>query len=218
MSLVPFSDEQAGALKELIKLVGGGGSYAARVLGELPEDLVGWLIGDRVRAARYENAARLSARVKEKLKARGIDEPDHVPPSIAAPLLDAAADESRDELVDLWSRLLVNAMDPARSGRIRLRYIDVVKRMDPLDAMILQEVTFVAGLNPPTHRGYFATALGISESEVEVSFNNLAELSLLNTKQNLNYSGTPIGSPGTGVFANVHLTSIGRQFLEAVQP
>jgi hypothetical protein len=51
----------------------------------------------------------------------------------------AAADESRDELQEIWGALLAAAADPKRSRSFRLKFIEVAKELDPLDALVLAE-------------------------------------------------------------------------------
>ena len=48
-NLIPISDEQA-------KLVRAASEYLADILGDLPKDLLGLLVGDRVKAKRLERA------------------------------------------------------------------------------------------------------------------------------------------------------------------
>jgi hypothetical protein len=59
---------------------------------------------------------------------------------ICSPILEAAADEENDELQDLWSRLLAAAMDPNRRDAMRQSFIATVKRMDPIDALVLKAI------------------------------------------------------------------------------
>jgi hypothetical protein len=57
-------------------------------------------------------------------------------PSILIPLLQAAADESREELQSLWGTLLANAMlDNGRRARRAL--VETLKLMEPRDAHVL---------------------------------------------------------------------------------
>ena len=56
------------------------------------------------------------------------------------PLLEAAVDESREELQALWAALLANAMvDGGR--RVRRDYFEAVRQMEPLDAVVLDIVS-----------------------------------------------------------------------------
>jgi len=43
--------------------------------------------------------------------------------SVLMPLLIAAADEERDELQEIWARLLAAAADPSRAGSFRNQFI-----------------------------------------------------------------------------------------------
>ena len=79
-SLIPISDEQAKLGQELAKAVRDVSGYFIDILGDLPRDLVGLLIGDRVKAKRIEKVARLWQRTREHLQDRGIAEPE--PPSL----------------------------------------------------------------------------------------------------------------------------------------
>jgi hypothetical protein len=137
-SLIPISDEQAKLGQELLKAVRDGSGYFADILGDLPRDLLGLLVGDRVKAKRIEKIAMLWERTRERLRDRGMVDPE--PPSLkyAIPILEAAADEENEELQDLWSRLLAAAMDPNRRDATRQSFIQVVKQMDPMDALVLK--------------------------------------------------------------------------------
>ena len=109
-------------------------------MGDFPKDLFGLLIGDTVKAKRIERIERLWQRTRERLRDRGIADPE--PPSLkyAIPILEAAADEENEELQDLWSRLLAAAMDPNRRDAMRQSFIPTVKQMDPIDALVLKAV------------------------------------------------------------------------------
>jgi hypothetical protein len=175
-SLIPISDEQAKLGQELVKAGSGLAGWFADLLGHLPEDLMGLLIGDRVRAKRIEKTAVLWHKTRERLRDRGID-PE--PPSLkyAIPILEAAADEENEELQDLWARLLAAAMDPKRRDAMRQAFIYTVKEMDPLDAAVLKVIRDNGGAQwSPTGRDAIATRLACSRDEVIVSFQHLAKL------------------------------------------
>jgi hypothetical protein len=184
-SLIPISDEQAKLGQELVKAVRDGSGYFTDILGDLPKDLIGLLIGDRVKAKRIEKIAMLWHRTRERLRDRGIADPE--PPSLkyAIPILQAAADEDSDELQDLWSRLLAAAMDPKRRDAMRHSFIQAVKQMDPIDALVLKEVP-----DPLAHswteqvRDAIARKLGCSNEEVIVSFQHLGELDCIYFQNN----------------------------------
>jgi hypothetical protein len=97
-------------------------------LGSSPEDLIGYFAGDRLRIRRAENIVRMMYQAKERLLERGVEQTKPATLSIALPLLEGAADEDREELVDLWARLLANAMDP-RMDSVQYEFIDAAKKM-----------------------------------------------------------------------------------------
>src|SRR6266852_1851280 len=108
--LIPISDEQAKAVQAALKTLRGVGAFLEKALGSTPADLVGLLGGDWLRVRRAENTVRMLHRAEERLKARGIKDPEPASLTIALPIFRAAADESREQLQDLWARLLAAAM------------------------------------------------------------------------------------------------------------
>jgi hypothetical protein len=155
------------------------GGFLKEVVGTVPEDLVGLLAGDWLRVRRAENLARMIEKMQERIKARKKAESREQPSlSIALPILMAAADESRDELQDLWARLLAAATDPERAQSFRVQFIEVAKQMDPLDAAVLQSARDRGGVTGQIQLE-FAEKLKVRRDEIEVSLNNLARLKLV---------------------------------------
>ena len=176
-SLIPISDEQAKLGQELVKAVRDTSGYFTDILGDIPKDLLGLLIGDRVKAKRIERIAILWEKARERLRDRGLADPE--PPSLkyAIPILQAAADEENEELQDLWSRLLAAAMDPSRRDAMRQTFIQAVKQMDPLDALVLKAIhENGGGAWSSNGRDVVARKLHSSIDEVVVSFFQLADL------------------------------------------
>jgi hypothetical protein len=138
---------------------------------------------------------KMQERIKARKKAESREQPSL---SIALPILMAAADESRDELQDLWARLLAAATDPERAQSFRVQFIEVAKQMDPLDAAVLQSARDRGGVTGQIQLE-FAEKLKVRRDEIEVSLNNLARLKLVSN---------PPGS--------FHVTAFGREFLLAV--
>jgi hypothetical protein len=111
------------------------------------------------------------------------------------PLLEAAVDEDREVLKDLWTKLLANACDPKRHTRVRLSFIDLLKKLDPLDAAILCEYGRVSGALTPNARDYMKARLSVSENEIMVSLDHLVEAGcLFRAGEHWNPSITPRGS------------------------
>ena len=198
--MIPISDEQAKAIEEALKTARAAGGYFAEVLGTVPHDIVGLLGGDWLRVKRAENAARIAQKASERLRARNV-KPEPASLSIGLPILLAAADESREELQDIWARLLAAAADPGRSRSFRIAFIETARKLDPLDARLLQ---FVQQQMTPNgaHRGdvdALARKDGFGNDEITITYDKLIELKLLN--------------PLTGV---VTLDPFGREFLRAI--
>jgi hypothetical protein len=126
----------ANTTGEVVKAAGGLGSYLAKTFGSIPEDTLGLIGGDWLSHKRRRHLATLEAntvRHFEGVDAQRLTEPS---PSILIPLLQAAVDEGRAELQDLWAALLANAMvDGGR--RVRRDYFDAVRQMEPVDALVL---------------------------------------------------------------------------------
>jgi hypothetical protein len=204
-SLVPISDEQAKAaqeafkaFQEAVKALHGAGQFLRQTFGTVPEDVVALLGGNWLKVRRAEQLVRMLEKVQERLHARRV-EPIEPSLSIALPIFVAAADESRDELQDIWARLLAAAADPARANSFRIAFIETVKKMDPLDAAVLQAARpFHGQIGGKLNE--LAAQLGVSRDEVDVSLANLVKLDLAHKVG----GGEALTSP------------FGREFLRAV--
>ncbi len=141
--------------------------------------MVGLLGGDWLRVRRAENLTRIVAKLSERLIARGIETTQPASPSIVQPMLIAAADESRDELQDIWARLLAAAADPARAKSFRLVFIEIAKKMDPLDVAALQLAHQSGGRFTGELKIKLAEQLKATRDEIEVSVGNLLNLRLV---------------------------------------
>jgi Abortive infection alpha len=173
-----ITDEQAKLGQEVVKAARDSGSYLADIFGDLPKNLLGLLIGDRVKARRIERAAIVWKKTQERLEDMGVQEPE--PPSLkfAIPILSAAADEENEGLQDIWARLLAAAMDPKRRDGMRQAFVESVKQMDPMDALVLEAIR-KNGTHPwPSQNGAqtITTSLSCSREEVVVSLEHLAKL------------------------------------------
>lgn len=217
--LIPFGDEQAKAVQEVakttgttIELVQKAGEYIGLVLGTVPADLVGVLGGDWLAQVRIRNLARLKDRTAEILRSRGVIDIIPVSPSLAVPLLRAAADESREELQDLWTRLLANAMDPNR-GTVRLSFIDAVKKMDLTDALVLRKL-WERNLSTVTENrtgDMYMTNIPILAAEMERRPDDIEE-SLMHLSS-INFFDYVVGST-----RNWHVNATSREFMRACYP
>lgn len=196
--------ESAKAVQEVAKLgskvldaAENAAPFINRVFGKPVEDAAGLLVGDPLRASRILSQDWLARRVTKILRARDIrDEQSRaVPPKLAVPLLEAAQDESEDDLREVWARLLANAMDPNRSSRIRLEFIDTIRQFNPLDARILTELSANASSLSPNSRDFLASRFGTDREEIVVAAQHLIKLGCIEMSQTdrANYGVLPYG-------------------------
>ena len=178
-SLIPITDEQAKALQEALKALRGLGGFLKETFGTVPQDLVGYLGGDWLGVRRAENLARILESARERLKERGVEAAEPVSLSITLPILIAAAEESRDELQDIWARLLAAAADPSRAKSFRIVFVTTVKKMDPLDAATLKSIQGLGGRVTDDTRRMAAGQLHTTPDEIAVSVSNLEKLELV---------------------------------------
>ena len=183
--LIPITDEQAKLSQEIVKAFRDLGSFFGRALGSTPEDLVGYYGGDRLRIRRAENIVKMMCEAQARLAVMGIEETKPATLSIALPILEGAADEDREELVDLWARLLASAMD-ATKNNVRYSFISSIRKMDPLDAVIVRHIyeKNILFIERPTEQKPsqqtsmedISIAIGRRSDEVEVSVRHLRDL------------------------------------------
>lgn len=174
--LIPVSDAQAELGAEALRTLRSAGSYLADIVGDLPKDFIGWLVGDRIKAIRAKRLVKLAADADAYARLQGAAEPEPPPLKIAIPILEAAADEDREELQDLWARLLAAAMNPNRSRLVRQRFATALRSLDVNDVLVLQRLGDAHRAFQRTQTRDIAAALNMSEDEFEVSFLNLAQV------------------------------------------
>ena len=130
---------------------------------------------------RIRNLSKLEERTERILRERNV-EAEPISPALALPLFAAARDETREELQELWARLLAAAMDPSRRSLARREFIEIIKQIEPLDARVLEELRDITGAIP-NRRDHIAATFQLPIDDVEVSFEALAGLGLLTVKE-----------------------------------
>lgn len=139
--------EAAKATQEVAKVAGkaidagreAGGFIAKYIDGPL-EQAMG-IFEDKLRYMRWERQLRLMRRAEETLKEVGLDHPTKaIPMKLAVPLLQGASMEEDDLLQDRWVNLLVNSSNAAAKIDLQRAFIDILERLTPLEAQILETV------------------------------------------------------------------------------
>jgi hypothetical protein len=198
ISVLPITDEQAKLGQEIVKALCGVGSFFKEALGSVPQDIIGYLGGDWLRIRRAENIAEMMMRARKKLESWGVKDSEPASLTVAIPILHGAADESRDEIQDLWARLLAAAMTPSRARYLRQSFTEVIKKMDPLDALILLE----QGSEKINDLPQTLKQLNVSSDQFIISLENLQELKICQT------------SPSDK--SKYRLSPFGREFLRVI--
>lgn len=155
------------------------GGYTTGILGRLPHNVVG-ILDDWVLHVRVRRYAQLTEETLSILSRRGVKDREEPSPSIAIPLIDAALNETRDELKTLWAKLLAAALDPSRKNLVRLSLIKVLQQMEPFDALVLQEIYKQPGTWTPNGRDYMIARFKCQQEDVLVAFENLKDLKCIN--------------------------------------
>jgi hypothetical protein len=190
----------AGEVAKLVREFGD--TRVGQAITGVVVDAVGLLVGDWMGNVRVNHLAELSRRTHEILKGRGVEPlpAEGMSPVLLKPIVQAAADEGRPELQELWAKLMAAAMDPARVGRVRHSFVDAIKRMDPQDAKVMdyfstrssEDISLVDIMSDLNMRG----------DEADLSFDNLRALGL--------------GETPRGPRDLIALTAKGRELLRVV--
>ena len=186
--------EGAKAAQEIAKTTGkvldvaqAGGVYLARMLGTAPEDVVGLLGGDLLRQYRIRNWHRVSQKTFDKLGRRGVEQLEPLSAKVIVPLLEAASEESDETLQDMWAELLANAMDPKKDTSLRQIFIEALRQMEPIDALVFRKMAEKAP-NEALGSEDLMERLRCRETLAAVSLDRLADLGVL---REMDGPGTP---------------------------
>jgi len=176
----PFGKETAKAVQEVAKAANNAidaareiACFFNRVLGNPISDAVGIAIADPLRAIRTLSLDWYARRVDEILAKRNAKQTIGVPPRLALEILDAAQDETRDELRELWARLIANAMDANTRSNVRIEFVSILKQLNPLDALVLQRLSTVTDFTYPNN---FAQGQHLDTNDAAMSFLYLFDL------------------------------------------
>jgi hypothetical protein len=180
------AEESAKTAGKGLEIVHDTGGYLRGVFADLPADLVGVAGGAWLHEIHARLRDALRRRTEQILRERDVQDVIELSPNMALALIGGAQEEDREELMELWARLLANAMDPSLNT-VRHSFIDAVKKMDPPDAVVLRHIherniTAVRrghsrdDAHQTTGIGNISIAIGRRSDEVEVSIRHLQAL------------------------------------------
>jgi hypothetical protein len=164
--VAPYSEaiaEGSRAVGKALDIVKGIGRPVASAYG--------LVIGDQIEAWRERNLDAVTRRTQQILKERDLAETAPVAERIAIPLLEAAQQDPRPEMQEIWATLLANAMDPARRDDVRQEFIRILQALHPTDALVLKCAAEDYPDQWVTHREF--TSTGLREASIAVSVRNL---------------------------------------------
>jgi len=173
------------------------------------QDAIGLAGGDWLSEMRTRNRKKLEEKTKRICEERGVEQLDEPNPTTIAPIITAAQDESREELQDIWAKLLAAALDPGRNRRFRREFTESVKRFEPSDALVLIELDRenVHGTHA-NHVKAISLRTGLSHNQIAVSFRNLINCGCFMRSPGVEGQQFPIH----GVF----VSPLGHELLEVV--
>ena len=135
--------EMARTSGNAIDLARDFGGFIAKIVSGSLEQGIG-IFEDKLRYMRAERQMRLMGRFHELMQKLGEDAPTKpIPLKLAVPLFQAAILEDDDYLQDMWANLLVNSSVSKQGIELRLAYIDILERLSPIEAAILQKIYFL---------------------------------------------------------------------------
>nr|WP_303657345.1 Abi-alpha family protein [Asticcacaulis aquaticus] len=162
------------------------------MIGEPLKDLAGLMGADWLKQVRADRIAEMSRDSQARLAARGVTQTVPVSLSVALPLLEGAADEGRTELKDVWARLLAAARDPNRSAKVSRYFINAIKKLEPLDALVLSQMT------NNFDKSDLDNAIKLDSTAVDTSLANLYDIGLvyeINTAPPISHFRKPRPTP-----------------------
>lgn len=146
LTLMSDMEESSKAVAEVAKLgtasVDAGvklGGFLAKVLGEPFQEAVG-LFGDKLKLYRFQNQVAIMDKVNKILNKRKVSDTIPIPPKFAIPAMEYASLEEDENIQDIWCKLLANGLDPNRNVEIKYSYIEIIKSLTPLDALVLKKI------------------------------------------------------------------------------
>lgn len=202
------------------------GGFFARVFKEPIQEVSG-MVTDKLRFVRWQRLVAMSDEVNKILQDRGVKDTRAVPPKLALPLLEESSLEQDPNLQHLWNHLLANAMDPKFNGELRYGFIDMIKNITGLEAMIL--TNFYEILKREGHISDLAKItdyhlkkeqimkmVGIDEPTYHVSIFNLMRMQCIGPA--ILKGGISMGDEPVTIYKGsnaVVLTPLGVKFIEA---
>lgn len=227
------TEEIAKAIQESAKLGTKGletadkaGSFLAKIFKE-PIDEIAGIVTDRLRFIRWKRTVQMADEVNKILEEKKITNTRAVPPKIALPILEEASLEDDQNLQFLWNHLLANAMNPNFNDEIRYGFIDMIKNITGIEALMLSEfykilerekrITPLSEIQQYSlKKEQLIDGLKMSPDQYAISAHNLMRMQLLSPA--VLKGGAKLGTEPLTIFKGIDavtLTPLGVKFVEA---
>ena len=202
------------------------GGFFARVFNE-PIAEVSGMITDKLRFVRWQRLVQMSDDVNKILKERGVKQTRAVTPKLALPIFEEGSLENDENLQQLWNHLLANAMDPQFNGEFRYGFIDIIKNITGIEAVILNNFYEILKSEGHVHdltnitnyslkKEQITKMVGIDEATYQVSIFNLMRMQCIGPA--ILKGGISMGNEPLTIYKGtdaVVLTPLGIKFVEA---
>ena len=174
---------------------------------------------------RWKRQVRIVDKVNEILENREVAKTTPIPPKFAIPMLQNASLEDEDNLQDIWIRLISNSMDPEFEGELRFAFIEIIKSLNSLDAIILDffyktlkddsKIDWEQITNYSLTKEQICKAMSLDFKDYYVSIHNLFRVQCLAPA--ILKGGVKMGDESLTVYKGadaITLTPLGKNFIE----
>ena len=171
------------AAEETAKTIGKGFDLIDKTSPAVA-DIYNALLGDRINAYRTRNADKFARETRRIIEDRNLQERRELPEALAAPLLEAAQSDPREELLKLFAALAVNAIDPKVGDDVRPEFIETVRKWQPLDLLVVRFACSRRKTSEPyfKRRDVLNSIHGSRGSAIQLSLDHLISLNCIQNR------------------------------------
>jgi len=161
-------------LQQNLPLFEATGAFFAGAYSDTIKNIAGLAGGNQVKVWQLQQYEKLLKQANFENQKNNVT-PQPMSPSVGLPILENAVLEEREDIIDLWVKLLAAAMDPKRAQNVRYIYAEMLKKMDPTDALVFRELKTTG--NGSNNLCYvLGTKLSLKPTQIEISLANLMDM------------------------------------------
>lgn len=156
-----MSNDEENEIKQIAKtankamdLAAKAGSFIDSIVGGGIKEL-GDSFHDWATYYRFKNLISIQDMVYAIYKERKIlNKHTKIPARLAIPLINEASIEDNEQLQKMWAQLIANSTDPNLSTNVHPAFIEVLKQLQPDEAIIIRELTKIKSYPVITQRSF----------------------------------------------------------------